>query len=182
MHDARVTMKLTRRALAAFMVGVLLAWAVPVVIALVAAAPGLRALILAIKAAGLPRPETYFVLTNFLPALLSSFVIGCLMFRLLRGNRRVLWVAAAAPWVLHAAYFYVDLCLGTEVSCLGPYGVAGLIVVPLGLLLAAAVSGSPGPQARSRLVAVPGSSHVRGAVSGPMSWETLRGDRHDGMG
>jgi hypothetical protein len=145
-NDIRAAMNRARPSVIAFMVGVLLVWAVPITIALVAAAPGLRSLILAIKATGLPRPETFFVLANFLPALLSSFAIGFVMFRLLRGNRRVLWVAAAAPWVLHAIDLYVDLCLGTDVSCLGPYGVAGLIAVPLGLLLAAAVCGTPDPR------------------------------------
>ena len=146
MRDASVTMRFARSGIAAFMAGVLLVWAVPVVIALVAAAPGLRSLILAIKAAGLPRPETYFVVTSFMPALLFSFAIGWAMFRRLRGNRRVLWVAAAAHWVLNAAHFYVDLCLGTDVSCLGPYDMAALIEVPLGLLLAAAAAGPPGPE------------------------------------
>ena len=144
MPDIGATLKLARDGLLAVLAGVLLAWAVPVVIALVAAAPGLRTLILAIRASGLPRQEVWFTLTNFLPALLSSFAIGWATFRLLRGDRRVLWVAAAAPWVLNAIDFYVDLCPGTDASCLDPYSLAGLIVVPLGLLLAAAVCGPGG--------------------------------------
>lgn len=143
MHDTRVTLKLAGRALAAFLVGILLVRAVLLVIALVAAAPGLRSLIMGIKASGLPPPETFYVLTNFLPALLSSFVAGWAMFRFLRGSRWVLWIAAAAPWVLHALDLHVDLCLGTDVACFGQYGIAGLAVVPLGLLLAAMISRPP---------------------------------------
>ena len=144
MRDLGATLKLARGGVFAFLVGVLLAWAVPIVLALVAAAPGLRTLIVAIEASGLPRQDVYHALTTFVPALLFSLAIGCVMFRFLRGGTRVLLAAAAAPWVLNAIYFYVDLCVGAEVSCLGPYDIAGLIVVPLGLLLAAWICGPPG--------------------------------------
>jgi hypothetical protein len=135
--------KLIRRSLIAFLVGAVLGWAVPVLIALVAAAPGLATLIRSIKAAGLSVPPVYFGLTNFLPALLLAFGVGFAMFRVLGGKRVELLVASAAPWVLSALYFYAELCLGTSVSCTGPFELVGLAVVPLGLLLAALVSGPP---------------------------------------
>lgn len=160
-NDMRATMRTAGRGLVAFLVGVVLVWAVPLAIALVGAAPGLRTLILAIKASGLPRPETYYLLTGFLPALVFSFAIGWAMFRLLRGPRLLLWGAAAAPWVLNAIYFYIDLCVAADVSCLGAYEVAGLIVVPMGLLLAAVISkpsrggGSVGEELPPRQSVVP---------------------------
>ena len=61
-------MKLARRSLVAFLVGVLLAHAVPVLLALVAAAPGPGTLIRAIKASELPLAPVYFALTTFIPA------------------------------------------------------------------------------------------------------------------
>jgi hypothetical protein len=132
-----------RRGLIAFLVGVFLAWAVPVVIALVAAAPGLGTLIRSIRVAGVPLPGLYFAITNLLPALLFSFGIGCAMFRILAGGRGRLFVASAAPWVLNALYFYVDLCVEAEASCLTAYELSGLTVVPLGLLLAALIAKPP---------------------------------------
>lgn len=134
---------LLRRSFIACLTGAALAWAVPVLAALVAAAPGLAALTLSIKAAGLPLQPVYFGLTNFLPALLLSFGVGLGMFRVLGGRRLELLVVSAAPWLLNALYFYVELCVGTSVSCTGAFELEGLTVVPLGLLLAALVSKPP---------------------------------------
>jgi hypothetical protein len=128
---------LLRSGLVAFLVGAALAWAVPVLDALVAAAPGLEALTRAIKAAGLPLQPVYFGLTTFLPALLLSFAVGLAMFRVLGGPRLHLLLASATPWLLNAAYFYVDSCVAASISCTGGFELAGLIVVPLGLVLAA---------------------------------------------
>ena len=132
-----------RRCLIAFLVGAVLAWAVPVLLALVAAAPGLAALIGLIKATGLPLPSVYFALTNFVPALLLSFGVGLVMYRALGEKRGDLFLASASPWVLNGLHFYAQLCLGTPVSCTGAYDLAGLAVVPLGLLLAAFISKPP---------------------------------------
>jgi ABC-type thiamin/hydroxymethylpyrimidine transport system permease subunit len=134
---------LLRRSLIAWLFGAALAWAVPVVTALVAAAPGLATLSHSIKAAALPLQPVYFGLTNFLPALMLSFGVGFAMFRILGGRRRSLLVASAAPWLLNALYFYIELCVGTSVSCTGAFELAGLAVVPLGLLLAALASKPP---------------------------------------
>jgi hypothetical protein len=134
---------LLHRTLIAFVVGAFLAWAVPVAIALLAAAPGLATLTGSIKAAGLPLQPVYFALTNFLPALLVSFGAGRAMFRVLGGKRVELFVACSAPWLLWALYLYLEICVGTSVSCMGPFELAGLAVVPLGLLLAALVSKPP---------------------------------------
>lgn len=136
-------LKLMRRSLIAFLIGVLIAWAVPVLTELVAAAPGLAALTRAITAAGLPLAPVYFGLTNFFPALLFSFGVGVAMFRVMSGRRADLIVASAAPWLLNALYSYLAICAGTPVSCLGPFDLAGYAVVPTGLLLAALISKPP---------------------------------------
>jgi hypothetical protein len=138
--------RVMRRGLIAFLIGALLARAVPVVLALVAAAPGLRTLVRAIEGAGLPLAPVYFSLTTLVPALSFSFCVGLVLFRALGGGRLALLAASSAPWVLSAVYVYVDLCVGTPVSCLGAYELAGFMAVPVGLLLAALIPRPARPQ------------------------------------
>lgn len=136
-------MTVMRCSLIAFLVGALLARAIPIVLALVAAAPGLRTLIRSIKAANLPLAPVFFSLTTLLPALSFTFCVGLGLFRALGGRSVALLVASSAPWVLSAVYGYVELCVGTPVSCLGVYELSSFMVVPVGLLLAAWISKPP---------------------------------------
>lgn len=134
---------LMRRSLIAFLVGALLVLAVPIALALVAAAPGLRTLIQSIRAVDLPLPPVFFLLSTLLPALSLSFCVGLGLFRVVGGRRGQLLVASSAPWILSALYLYADVCAGTSGFCLSVYELSGALIVPLGLLLAAWISKPP---------------------------------------
>jgi hypothetical protein len=109
-------------------------------LALIAAAPGLRALIEAIRAAGLPLRYVYPLLTNYVPVLLFAFIVGVLLFKFVRGNRGWLLVAAVLPWAGYVAYWYFLFCVNTDITCVGAspfHEILGLIDVPLGFAIAA---------------------------------------------
>jgi hypothetical protein len=131
------------RQVAVVFAGCLVAWYVPRLVALVLTVPGLRALIDGIRATGLPAQYVFPLLTNYFPIFLLAFVVGLPLFKLVRGNGLWLWVLAVLPWVAYAIYWYVQLCLDTEVSCYGVspfHEVLGLFSVPLGFALAALVA------------------------------------------
>jgi hypothetical protein len=117
-------------------------------LALIAAAPNLRALIEAIRAAGLPVRYVYPTVTNYIPVFLFAFIVGLPLFKFVRVSRGWLLVVALLPWAGYVAHGYFLFCVDTDITCFGvsPFDeILGLIDVPLGFAIAALVTRSTDP-------------------------------------
>lgn len=113
-----------------------LIWAVPVLLAGVAALPGLGGALRSMEAAGVPL-QLYTVLVSYLPMVLISFLVGVALKRFVRGAGIVHLLVCGATWIIHAVAFLIYIYSGTDVSWSGE--IPGVAVVPFGLLLAAFV-------------------------------------------
>lgn len=133
-------MSRTKAVIAGFVAGYVLAHLVYVVLALVAAVPGLSALLRGIKAAGLSPQLVFPLLTNYLPTVLTAFAVGYITYRALGGFRARLFIALAAPWLLMGGYGCLVVAEEGLLDCWhysdGTAFVLGFTLVPLGLLLA----------------------------------------------
>lgn len=133
-------MSKVKTVIAGFVIGYVLARLVFVVLALVAALPGLASLIRGIKAAGLPL-YVFTVLTHHAPTFLTAFLVGCIAYRFLGGFKLRLFVALASPWLLMTGYGCVELADESLLDCWDysdPVAFTlGVCLVPLGLLMAA---------------------------------------------
>lgn len=141
--------------LALLLGGWFVTWSAPWLVALIAASPGLRALISGIRATGLPVQYVYPLLTNYLPIFLLALLVGLPLFKWALGKRSWLWVVATVPWASYALEGYIELCLDTEVSCFGAspfHEILGLLSVPLGLAVAAVISRSTKPPSSNKAV------------------------------
>lgn len=128
--------KQLRSYLIAVAAGVGLVFALPVLLAAIAALPGLSGVLRAMKAAHVPL-QFYSVLVSYLPMVLFSFLVGVSLRRYVCGAGVGHLLVCGGIWVMYAAVFLIYLYSGTDVSWLGE--IAGVAVVPLGLLLAAFV-------------------------------------------
>jgi hypothetical protein len=133
----------TNTHIAGFVVGYGLVRLVFVVLALVAALPGLGGLLRGIKTAGLSSHIFYPLLTHYLPMFMTAFVVGWIAYRLLGGFRVGLFLALAAPWFLMGGQACLVVAEESLFDCWrfsDPFAfVLGVVVVPLGLMLAALV-------------------------------------------
>ena len=122
--------------------GVALVKVVYVVLAFVAALPGLGVLLRAIKAAGLP-VMAYSILVGYLPTVLVSFAVGAALRRCVRGTGVGHLLAYGAGWTVYTVAIVIWIYAGTDVNWHGD--IPGLAAVPLGVLLAAFVPSPPSP-------------------------------------
>jgi hypothetical protein len=135
--------RLLPRYLIALAAGWFVAGSVLQLLALIAAAPGLRGLMHAVRAAGLPLQYVYPLLTSFVPVFLLAFIVGVPVFKSVRDHRGWLLLVTLLPWAAHAAFGYLVFCVGTEFACFGvaPFQeILGLLNVPLGFAIAALVT------------------------------------------
>lgn len=123
-----------RRYLVAMGTGVVLVWAVFATLALVAAIPGLGLFLRALKSSGLPSGLFTLVVT-YLPMPLVAFATGTVLVKFVRGIRFRHLAVCAVPWVLNGVHILADVW--TEVDLNWSHEAPGLLLVPVGVLLAA---------------------------------------------
>ena len=134
----------------ALLAGAFIVASAPWLVAGIAAMPGLRVLIDGIRSAGLPLHYVYPLTTHYLPEFLLALVIGIAAFKFLHGYRAKLLAAMLLPWLAMLVHAYVDICVDTDVSCFGVHpfhAFAGILAVPVGLVLAGFLVGPPEPPA-----------------------------------
>ena len=167
-------MSKTKIVIAGLVVGYVLVRLVFVVLAVVAALPGLASLIRAIKAAGFPL-QVFTVLTNYTPMFLTAFFVGWIAYRVLGGFKVRLFVALASPWLLVGAYGCLEFADESLLDCWNysdPVAfVLGVCLVPFGLLVAALAQRPPSlnmsvdTDAKDRPPAAPAASFWRRSLS-----------------
>lgn len=167
-------MSKTKIVIAGFVIGYVLVRLVFVVLALVAAVPGLASLIRGIKAAGLSL-QLFTVLTHYTPMFLTAFFVGWIAYRALGGFKVRLFVALASPWLLIGGYGCLELADESLLDCWNysdPVAfILGICLVPLGLLAAALAQRPPSPdrsvgtEANERPPAAPAASLWRRSLS-----------------
>jgi len=171
-------MSKTKIVIAGFLVGYVLVRLVFVVLAVVAALPGLASLIRGIKAAGLSL-QVFTVLTNDAPMFLTAFVVGWIAYRALGGFKMRLFVALASPWLLMGGYGCLEVADESLLDCWNysdPVAfMLGVCLVPSGLLVAALVQRPPSlntsvdTEAKGHPPAAPAPSFWRWSLSRSMS-------------
>lgn len=141
-------MSKTRIVIAGLLIGYVLVRLVFVVLAVVAALPGLASLIRGIKAAGLSL-QVFTVLTHYAPVFLTAFFVGWISYRVLGGFKVHTFVALASPWLLMGGYGCLELAEESLLDCWNYSDsvsfMLGVCLVPLGLLAAALVQRPPSP-------------------------------------
>lgn len=169
--------------IAGFVIGYVLVRLVFVVLAVVAALPGLASLIRGIKAAGL-HLQVFTVLTHYTPMFLTAFLVGWIAYRLLGGFKVRLFVALASSWVLVGGYGCLEVADESLLDCWNysdPVAfMLGACLVPLGLLVAAlgqhppSLNMSVDTDAKDRPPAGPAASFWRRSLSRSTAKATSR--------
>ncbi len=130
----------------AFVGGICLVFALRWLAAGIWALPGLSSLIKGVAGWGIPLEPTFHLFLTYLPRLLLAFLVGTVVFKIVRGHRGGLLLATCLPWLLTAINFHIEFCVGTDVPCYTYFlfhVAAGFLDVPIGLALAAFISQPP---------------------------------------